>query len=113
MTIRGTILSIGDLQEFNDGSFQKKEIVLRIDETSQYPQEIPIEIVQKSLVMLDQVKVGDEIDLDVNLRGSIYNDKRYSNIQGWRLSVINKGAQVAQEPQEIVADNQKSNGLPF
>ena len=87
----GTIIAIGDIQTFaND--FQKREVVLKTEENPQYPQEIPVEVLKNRFDILNGINVGDKVEFDLNLRGSEYNGRRYVNVQGWRLTVLEKGA---------------------
>ena len=95
----GTIIKIGDIQEFKN-DFQKREVVLKIEEDSGYPQEIPIEVIKNKFGILNGINVGDKVEFDLNLRGSEYNGRRYVNIQGWKLTVLTKGAGAAIAPQE-------------
>jgi len=91
VTLKGTVVKLGELQSFNDGSFQKKEIVVKIDEDSQYPQEVPVEFINKNISIVDPVGVGDTVEVDCNIRGSAYNDRHFVSLPGWRLVVVNKG----------------------
>lgn len=95
--VKGTLVEVGDLQEFKGGSFKKKVAVVRIDETSQYPQEIPIDVVNKRLGILDDLSIGDVVSIDANLLGSEYNGKRFVSLSGWRATTIAKRA--GSEPQ--------------
>jgi len=120
LVLEGTVKEIGDLIE--KGTFSKKEILLTIDESSQWPQDIPIDVINKSVSILDSVGVGDKISIDINLRGNEYNGRHYPSINGWRLNVVTKGTGIpAQDTvQDAVAadgpippEDDSDDGLPF
>jgi len=90
LVLEGTVVKIGEM--FEKGDFRKKEVLLRIDESSQYPQTIPIEVINNNLSILDPVGEGDRIRMDVNLRGTEWNGRNYVSIGGWRLSIAEKAA---------------------
>ena len=70
--------------------------------------------------ILDSYKVGQEVTVDVNVRGSEYNGKFYVNLQGWKINassdqVNNVVNQVVGQPFETVTDlnELEDDGLPF
>lgn len=80
---------VGQLRKFS-----KRECVLR--ENSGKHEEILIEFHQDDCSMLDAYKVGDEVSININLRGRSWNapggeTKWYNSIQGWQISYLNQG----------------------
>lgn len=94
LTLEGTVKKIHDEFENEAKTFKKTEALITIDETSQYPQDIPIEAVNKNSSMFDAVNVGDVISVDINLRGNEFNGRNYVSINAWRLSITSKGTGV-------------------
>ena len=81
-TIKGTVETVLDLQEFASG-FCKR--VLVINTGGDYPQTIPVEFVKDKVEILTGLRKGQEVEAFVDLRGNEYNGKYYANIQGWKL----------------------------
>lgn len=116
MKVEGKIKLINDTQTFDSG-FQKREFVVTTAE--QYPQDIKMELIKDKCGLIDTYNVGDEVSVDINLRGNEYNGKYYVNLQAWRISA-NAEDGVANIAKEAVANAQPStiddvgeDDLPF
>jgi len=84
MQITGKVIKIEPTQEVS-ATFSKKLIVVETPE--QYAQQLPIEFVNKNIDKLDSITVGQNVKVDINLRGSEYNGKHYLSAQGWKIEV--------------------------
>lgn len=87
--ITGTIKKIKELETFAS-DFRKQQIVVTTDE--QYPQDLPIDFIKDKIAKLDNINLGDKVEVKVNLRGSEYQDKYYSSLNGWYLKLIEKAS---------------------
>ncbi len=87
MQITGAIRKIFETQTFPSG-FVKREIVITTKE--QFPQELKVEWLKDSVSKIDGLNVGDEVEADVNLRGSEYQGKYFVQLVGWKISVVGK-----------------------
>lgn len=67
-TIEGTILSIGETEQYG-ASFTKRVVVLKSG-TEQYPRGIPLEFQKEDTAMVDQMNVGDVVSFDFYIEGS-------------------------------------------
>lgn len=85
MTISGTIKLIMDKVTFDSG-FEKREMVVTTKET--YPQDIKIEFVKDKTALLDNLGIGQEVEVSINIRGNEYNGKYFVNIQGWKIAEV-------------------------
>lgn len=90
MEVSGKITKIFETQTFGSG-FQKREMVVTTQE--QYPQPIAIEFVQDKISILDDLKVGDDVKVSINLRGREWTNpegvtKYFNSLQGWRVEKI-------------------------
>ena len=99
MEVKGKIKLITETKTYGSNGFRKREMVVTTDE--QYPQFINIEFVQDKTDMLDNYKVGDEVEVSINLRGREWinpqgETKYFNSIQGWRITKLNTDA-----PQEV------------
>ncbi len=93
MQVKGEIIVLNEVQNVTD-SFKKREVVIRTDE--QYPQEINIETHQDKTSILDSFKVGDVVNVSINLRGRKWTspqnvDKWFNTIVGWRVELVSNG----------------------
>jgi len=99
INVIGKVKFVGEEQQVS-ASFVKQELVVTTDE--QYPQHILINFTQGNCSQLDTVKIGDQVNVSINLRGREWvnpqGETRYFNdIQGWRLSYIQQAP--VQQPQ--------------
>lgn len=87
MEVKGKIKFIGSTQQVSE-KFSKREIVVSTDE--QYPQHISIEFNQDKCAILDKYRVGENVEVGINLRGREWTDpqgliKYFNSIQGWNI----------------------------
>jgi hypothetical protein len=97
MEVIGKIEFLGADEQVS-ASFVKRDVVVTTDE--QYPQSILIQFVQDKTDLLDTYKVGDEVEIGVNLRGRKWTnqqgeDKYFNTIQGWRIKKLSEGTGTA------------------
>lgn len=91
MNIEGKIKMIDETKTYGNNGFRKREFVVTTEE--QYPQKIVIELVQDKTEVLNSFKVGDRVNVSINLRGrewvSPQGDTKYFNtIQGWKIEKL-------------------------
>jgi hypothetical protein len=88
MTIKGTIISISETQEFGTSGFYKKDLVLETEE--QYPQKLLIEFHKEKSDELNHFAEGQVVTVSINLRGKEWNSpqgetKYFNTLVGWRI----------------------------
>ncbi|PNQ75059.1 hypothetical protein C1T31_02680 [Hanstruepera neustonica] len=91
MEVQGRIKLIGDTQTFGANGFRKREVVVTTEE--QYPQHILIEFVQDKTDLLNNFQVGQQVKVNINLRGREWvnpqgETKYFNSIQGWRIEAL-------------------------
>ena len=102
MQVQGRIKQIFNNETVSD-SFSKRELVVTTSE--QYPQDILIQFTQDKCDLLNMYQIGQEVTVDVNLRGKEYTDRqtgqlRYFNtIQGWKINALQQQQQTTQYAQ--------------
>ncbi|XOD67350.1 MAG: DUF3127 domain-containing protein [Flavobacteriales bacterium Tduv] len=106
MEVSGNVKKTLDVQTFPSG-FRKRELILTTDE--QYPQHLSIEFVQDKADLLNEIKIGDEVKVSINLRGREWTTpegvtKYFNTIQGWRIE--------KNQPQ-IVGSRPSPSSTPF
>jgi hypothetical protein len=88
MTIKGQIKRIGATQTVSDGKFSKRELILTTADT--YPQVVSIELQQKACSLADDLKVGQDIEAHINIRGRELTSpqgevKVFNTIACWKI----------------------------
>lgn len=111
MQVQGTIKFIGQTEQISQ-SFSKRDIVVMTEESSQYPQPILVQFTQDKCDLLNIFQLGQQVTIDINLRGREYQDKQtgqprwFNTIQGWKIT----GTQVQQQaPQQNFQQPQQNN----
>ena len=113
MNVQGTIYKVGEVQQISE-KFQKREIVIRTG--GDYPQLIGCHLTQDKCVLADNIKVGDEIDVSINLRGREWinpkdNSVRYFNtIEIWKLETIQVEQTAPEQPKK---SSEPESDFPF
>ena len=86
--LNGEIIEIMEEKIISE-KFKKREFVLKHAPNPEYPDFLKIEVVQNKTDLLDKYKVGDVVDVDINLKGKKWqkgNESGYFNsIQAWRI----------------------------
>lgn len=101
MEVTGKIEFLGADEQVS-ATFVKRDIVITTPE--QYPQSLLIQFTQDKTDLLDKYKVGDEVEISINLRGRKWTndngeDKWFNTIQGWKIKKLSDApAGTAQTP---------------
>ena len=118
MKLQGKIVSIEQTKEFAN-NFKSRSLILNTDD--QYPQVHQIEFIKEKTYLLDEYAEGDEVSIDINLRGREWTSptgevKYFTSIRGWR---IENNTPIVKQVKEAVTAAQQSpdretvNDLPF
>ena len=110
---KGKVHVIGTTQQVSD-TFKKRELVLEIAENPTYPEYVKFDLLQDKTALLDNVKVGDEVEIDYNLRGRAWTNKEgitsyFNSLVVWKLNVLN--GYIAPTVATSITDD--DSGLPF
>jgi len=86
--LNGTIIEIYDEKVISE-KFKKREFVLEHAPNPEYPDFLKIEVVQNKTDLRDKYKVGDEVTVDINLKGKKWEKGKesgyFNSIQAWRI----------------------------
>lgn len=93
MEVKGLVKLVGATQEVS-ASYKKRELVVTTEE--QYPQHIAIEFAQDKVSLLDNLQVGQEVNVHINLGGREWvnpqgETKYFNSIKGWKIDVTPSG----------------------
>lgn len=83
MEVSGKVLVIGETESVGQNGFTKRLLVVETE--GQYPKKIPIDFVKDKTTLLDNITIGQEVKVSINLRGSEGNGRWYPQIQGWKI----------------------------
>lgn len=84
-----------DAQQVSD-NFTKRDFVATVDPTSPYPQHVQFQLVNTKCSLIDNINVGDNIDISFNLRGREWTSpqgevKYFNTIDAWKITKLNSG----------------------
>lgn len=89
MNLKGKLVEIDATQQVSD-KFKKRAFVVEHGDNPQYMEQSQLEFIQDKCDLLDKYKVGDDVDVEFNLKGRAFVDKsgtkRYFNtLQAWKI----------------------------
>ena len=124
MNIKGKILELKDTVQVTD-TFKKREFIVEYAENPQYPEFVKFELVQDKCDLIDNLSVGQEIEVHFNLRGRKWTDpqgevKYFNSLQAWRIDPVSSNVAPeggdpgnTEEPAWLSADENTDDDLPF
>lgn len=125
-----TIEKIGETQTFGT-DFTKREIIGVDNSNPQYPVPIKFEVTKDKCPELDKFSVGQEVDVDFNIRGNRWTNPKneeviFNSLQIWRIKASEGAHDITPEhdaneklaePDWLNADSEGGKGgagnLPF
>ena len=126
MQLEGEIFKIGDVKSVGNNGFKKRELILKTELNTQYPQHILVEFVQDKTELLDAYKVGQNVKIDINLNGREWinpqGEAKYFNaIQGWRIEALEPNHEGLENAKAVLDSafepagdlNEEQDPLPF
>jgi hypothetical protein len=95
MQVAGKIVAIMPTQVVSE-KFSKREFV--VETPDQYPQQILFQLTQDKCSILDTLKVGQEVDVHLNIRGRSWQNpqgetKYFNTLEAWKIDVLGATAQ--------------------
>jgi hypothetical protein len=121
MNLEGTIKMVGETTEHGAKGFRKRELVITTDD--KYPQHILIEFVQDKVDLLNDKKVGESVNVGINLRGREWINpegvvKYFNSITGWKIDPVENGEMPEIPDAEtfepaLEANDDSNDDLPF
>lgn len=96
MEIKGKVHEVSPPQQVTE-SLTKRELILEYIENPQYPEYLKFEAIQDRCSLLDNVKVGDDVEVFFNLKGRPWTDKMgkksyFNSLQLWRVNALAAGS---------------------
>ncbi|MCL1920601.1 MAG: DUF3127 domain-containing protein [Kiritimatiellaeota bacterium] len=78
----GAIKVVLDVMSFPSG-FTKREFVLTTEED--YPQDVKFACVKEKCALLDSVAPGNRVKVSFSIRGNLYKDRYFVDLQAFRI----------------------------
>jgi len=92
MEIKGKVHEVAPTVQVTE-ALKKRELIVEYIENPQYPEYLKFEAIQDRCNLLDNVKVGDDVEVFFNLRGRPWTDKTgkksyFNSMQLWKINVL-------------------------
>lgn len=112
MTLTGIVKQVNKTQVLSE-KFSKRELILKTEYETRYPQYLVIQFTNKNVTKLDGINPGELVNVSINLRGREYNwdsgIKYFNSIEGWQIS---KADGIVQEA-PAQSETKDESSLPF
>lgn len=100
--LKGTVVHIGKTQQVTE-KLKKRELIIEDASNPQYKEEIKFEAVNDKCAAMDELRVGDEVNVHFNLRGRPYTDKSgnkawFNSLGVWKFDVLRTTPQQTYTP---------------
>jgi hypothetical protein len=120
MEIKGKVYEVSATQQVTD-SLKKRELIVEYIENPQYPEYLKFEAIQDRTNLLDNTKVGDDVEVSFNLKGRKWTDKMgkvvyFNTLQLWKINVLSGGGAASSPeyaPPVDISSAPDDDDLPF
>jgi len=95
MELKGKLIVKGETIAVSE-KFSKRHFVVETADT--YPQTIELQLSQDKCSLLDDINLGDELEVSINLRGRMWTNpqgevKYFNTIEAWKIDRLNASTQ--------------------
>ena len=122
LSITGTVQKVLNIESGVSKAgkeWQKQEFVIETDD--QYPKTIAFTLFGDKLSLIENIKVGQNVEVFFNLESREYNERWFHNVNAWKVDAIEgqgcsviKANEPEQQPQRENIPPPDDNGdLPF
>lgn len=99
MEIKGKVYEVSPTVQVTE-SLKKRELILEYIENPQYPEYLKFEAIQDRTALMDNVKVGDDVEVFFNLKGRKWTDKMgkvvyFNTLQLWKVNALSAAGSAA------------------
>ena len=115
LSATGQILKIGQVEQVSD-KFRKRELIIKTEAESQYPQTVAFQLTQDRVDKIDGYQAGDTVTVHFNLRGREWTNpqgevKYFNTLDVWRVE--RASGEQDQQPATAQQAHLGPDGLPF
>lgn len=120
-TAKGTIHKVGETKQISE-KFTKREVVISIIDNPKYPQMVSFELTKDRCSILDDMREGDEVSIEFNLRGREWRSpqgevKYFNTLDVWKIAKTGEARQGSTPAESRAATASTPTGstddLPF
>lgn len=124
MDVKGKVHFVSDVINVTE-TFRKRELVVEFAENPQYPEFVKFEAIQDRVSLMDDIKVGQDVEVFFNLKGREWTNKQgekqyFNTLQLWKVNVLGATEAAAGQstpayapPADISATSGEDDDLPF
>lgn len=118
MKINGEVFFVGETIEVGTSNkLLKRELILLTGKDEEYQNHISIGAIGGKTPIFDGLNVGDDVSIDYNLRGRIYQAvnkpvSAINELSAWRVEVTRKSANAPAPEQQTDGTLVVDNGVP-
>lgn len=117
MEVTGILKAKSDVQQVSE-KFRRRNFVVTIEPTSQYPQSVQFQITQDRVGLIDPVAVGAEVKVFFNLRGREWKNpqgevKYFNTLEAWRIEATGNTHATSNLSSVVSSPDAQSDDLPF
>jgi hypothetical protein len=92
MEIKGKVYEVSPTTQVTE-SLKKRELIVEYIENPQYPEYLKFEAIQDRCSLLDNTRVGDDVEVFFNLKGRKWTDKTgkvvyFNTLALWKVNVL-------------------------
>lgn len=117
--LTGTVKAVLDVMKFESG-FTKREFVVTT-ENERFPQHVKFECVKERCSLLDDVKPGQHVTVNFDIRGNEYKGRYFVSLSAWKIETAGEaGGDREEEDQDRPPLDQRkppedegADNLPF
>ena len=100
MEIKGIVHEIGNVIQVTD-SFKKRELVIAYAENPQFVEYITVQAMQDRVSIFDNLKIGQQVSVDFNLKGRPWTNKEgqttyFNTLVAWRVTPLTNTQKASQ-----------------
>ena len=112
MNIKGKLIRVLPLQSgtSKNGEWRKQDIIVETDD--QYPKKICISI-WGDRIDVTSLKVGNLLDIEINIESREYNNRWYTNIKAWKIELLDSIEPNLVDEAFFETEEEKEGELPF
>ena len=120
MQVAGKLIVVNPTQVVSE-KFSKRTFVVETED--KFPQQIEFQLTQDKCDYLDAYKVGEQVNVSLNIRGRAWTNpqgetKYFNTLEAWRLERLDGNGESIQEkarPDQMKAHapNEEEDDLPF
>lgn len=116
--IKGNLI-VKEAEQEISASFKKREFVIEvINETNtDWNDFIKFQLTQDRCDRIDNINIGDEINVNFNIRGRKWEKdgktNYFSNLEAWRIEPISRAANPEPESTQNTDNQEDTDDLPF